>query len=182
MSASSPKIQPPRSTVDFVSRSFNRDFIASFVGRMTTSVMPGQRVLEAGAGNRPYAGLFAHASYTSIDPAATTPIAGDIANVIAPPEALPFAGGEFDAILATQVLEHVPGPVAVLRELRRVLSRDGTLWRTAPLVLRVHEEPYDYCRYTPHGLRLLLGRFDRARLLSLSHAVIARPDHTSPDR
>src|SRR5438128_11135661 len=35
----------------------------------------------------------------------------------------------------------------------RVLNKGGTLILAAPFSFRLHEEPYDYFRYTPHGLR-----------------------------
>src|ERR1700722_4084369 len=38
----------------------------------------------------------------------------------------------------------------------RVLGDGGTLIVTAPFCFRLHEEPHDYFRYTPHGLRALI--------------------------
>ena len=43
-------------------------------------------------------------------------------------------------------------------EFWRILRPGGRLWITAPLVWYLHEEPHDYYRYTPHGLRYLLDR------------------------
>lgn len=73
-------------------------------------------------------------------------------------EAIPVADGSFDAALSTQVLEHVPDPARVLCELYRVLSPGSSLCLTAPLVWQLHEEPYDFYRYTSYGLRALLER------------------------
>ncbi|NAZ88427.1 methyltransferase domain-containing protein [Kineococcus sp. T90] len=41
--------------------------------------------------------------------------------------ALPFADGEFDVVHAHQVLQHLPDPVAALREMRRVCRPGGTV-------------------------------------------------------
>ena len=60
--------------------------------------------------------------------------------------------GAFDAVLFTQVLEHVPEPARVLAELHRILRPGGTLYLTAPLVWELHELPHDYYRYTSEGL------------------------------
>jgi SAM-dependent methyltransferase len=46
----------------------------------------------------------------------------------------------------------------VLSELFRVLRPGGRLYLTVPLVGELHEEPYDFYRYTPYGLRHLLGK------------------------
>jgi SAM-dependent methyltransferase len=45
---------------------------------------------------------------------------------------LPFADGEVEHIVTTEVLEHVPDPAAALRELRRVLATGGTLCVAVP--------------------------------------------------
>ncbi len=45
---------------------------------------------------------------------------------------LPFADGTFDLVMAIEVLEHVPGPDAALRELGRVCAGGGTLVASVP--------------------------------------------------
>ena len=62
--------------------------------------------------------------------------------------ALPFQSGAFDAVKATEVLEHVPDPAAALRECARVLRSGGHLVATAPFLERLHGDPGDYARYT----------------------------------
>jgi SAM-dependent methyltransferase len=54
------------------------------------------------------------------------------------------------------VLEHVADPLPVLRELHRITTPGGRLFLTVPLVWELHEEPFDFYRYTPHALRHLL--------------------------
>lgn len=48
----------------------------------------------------------------------------------------------------------------------------GRAWITAPLVWYLHEQPYDYYRYTSHGLRHLLERagFSTIEILLLTDA------------
>lgn len=46
--------------------------------------------------------------------------------------ALPFAEGEFDRIVAAEVLEHVPADVEAIKELIRVLRPGGTLAVSVP--------------------------------------------------
>jgi SAM-dependent methyltransferase len=66
---------------------------------------------------------------------------------------LPFNDCTFDTVLSIQVLEHTPRPQHLIAEMARVLGRDGTLILAAPFSFRLHEEPHDYFRYSPHGLR-----------------------------
>jgi SAM-dependent methyltransferase len=44
-------------------------------------------------------------------------------DVVAPADELPFADGEFDFVLASHVIEHMPDPIAALREWVRVACR-----------------------------------------------------------
>jgi SAM-dependent methyltransferase len=78
-----------------------------------------------------------------------------VADVHGYADQLPFADASFDTVLCTQVLEHVPDPAAVLHEFRRVLRDGGHVIVTAPQYWPLHEEPHDYYRYTPYGLRHL---------------------------
>lgn len=46
--------------------------------------------------------------------------------------AMPFPDGEFDLVLATDIIEHVDDDAAALREIRRVLKPDGRVLITVP--------------------------------------------------
>lgn len=63
-------------------------------------------------------------------------------------EALPFRDGVFDAVKATELLEHVPRVDRALAECRRVLRPGGHLVITVPFLERLHGDPGDYARYT----------------------------------
>jgi SAM-dependent methyltransferase len=69
-------------------------------------------------------------------------------DVAADVQALPFRDAAFDAIKATELLEHVPDVARALAECRRVLRPGGHLVITAPFLERLHGDPGDYSRYT----------------------------------
>jgi SAM-dependent methyltransferase len=46
--------------------------------------------------------------------------------------ALPFADGEFDRVVAAEILEHIPADIRAIQELARVLRPTGTMAVTVP--------------------------------------------------
>jgi SAM-dependent methyltransferase len=72
---------------------------------------------------------------------------------------LPFRPDAFDAILCTQALEHVGEPAVVLRDMATVLKPGGRLYMSVPFLGDpIHQEPYDFFRYTHYGLRHLVEK------------------------
>jgi SAM-dependent methyltransferase len=113
-------------------------------------------VLDAGAGEQPYRIYFAHAAYESADfelvdkPYARSTYVCDLAQI-------PVEDGRFDRIVFNQVMEHLPDPLPVLRELQRVLKPGGRMICTCPFFYEEHEKPYDFYRYTQFAHRHLFG-------------------------
>jgi len=127
----------------------NRD---AWVARAASSVAPGSRVLDAGAGSGQYRALFAHCDYHALDIGghANLDYEADITSIPVPDQS-------FDVVLCTEVLEHVPEPIAAVRELARVLKPGGRLFLTAPLGSWLHQEPHHfYGGYSPHWYRRFL--------------------------
>lgn len=69
---------------------------------------------------------------------------------------LPFKPCSADTVLLTQVLEHTYEPVRLLASIRPILKDDAYLIVTVPKSNPVHEEPYDFFRYTPFSLRRMM--------------------------
>lgn len=70
--------------------------------------------------------------------------------------ALPFSGLSFDTVICLEVLEYVVRPLDALREMHRVLRPRGRIVLSTPFLHR-WDGPDDLWRFTPHGLRRLLG-------------------------
>lgn len=68
---------------------------------------------------------------------------------------LPFQDQEFDTIILSDVLEHIPEPEKLLQEMYRILRNEGKALINVPFFYWLHETPYDYYRYTEFGLRYL---------------------------
>ncbi len=135
---------------------YERGPLLKFVTTCASELPPGSRVLDVGAGDAPYRELFSHVTYMTSDWEQSPHEGAKTADIVASAEELGIGAGSFDAVLCTQVLEHVPDPATVLAELFRVLRPGGPLYLTAPLVWELHELPYDYFRYTSEGLSHLL--------------------------
>jgi SAM-dependent methyltransferase len=72
--------------------------------------------------------------------------------------AIPVPDGSFDAVLCTEVLEHVPEPVRVLEEIGRIVKPGGWAFISSPLGSGLHQQPYHfYGGFTPHFYRRHLG-------------------------
>lgn len=72
---------------------------------------------------------------------------------------LPFADGTFDMVITTKViLEHISEPYETLKEIFRVLKYGGEAFLIAPFVTMVHQQPYDFFRYSKYGLQHLFQK------------------------
>jgi SAM-dependent methyltransferase len=135
---------------------YERESILAFVMKAAKQIPAGARVADVGAGDAPFRELFAHAQYATLDWSESVHEGARSSDIVASADSIPVRDGAFDAVIFTQVLEHVPEPAGVMSELYRILAQGGTLYLTAPLVWELHELPHDYYRYTSEGLRHLL--------------------------
>lgn len=85
---------------------------------------------------------------------------------------LPLGDACADNVVCLEVLEHVPDPAAAVMEIARVLKPGGRAWLSMPFMYPVHNEPFDFQRYTEFGLRRDLGR------ANLEVVELARPIHS----
>jgi len=73
-------------------------------------------------------------------------------------EALPIADQAADSVVSLSVLEHLCEPQTMLNEAFRILKPGGCIVLQVPFMWWVHEAPYDYYRYTRHGLEYMFGK------------------------
>jgi SAM-dependent methyltransferase len=66
---------------------------------------------------------------------------------------LPFCDGEFDTVILSDVLEHLPQPALLCNEIGRLLATQGKVLASVPFYYWLHEAPYDFFRYTEYALQ-----------------------------
>ena len=119
------------------------------------SIPAGNKILDAGAGEQPYKQYCSHLEYVSQDFAQYNPrdlnsglqmshwdygnldIVSDIATI-------PVDNDSFDAVLCTEVLEHVVNPIEAVKEFSRILKPEGYLIITTPFCSLTHFAPYHF--------------------------------------
>lgn len=133
----------------------SRIYLDRFCERAGKTLRSTDLVLDAGAGKAPYKKHFAHAKYESADFCEVNKPYYDSLTHVCSLESIPVEDSRYDAVILTQVLEHIPEPQVVLAELNLVTKSGGKLWLTVPLFYPEHEQPYDFFRYTQFSLTRL---------------------------
>jgi SAM-dependent methyltransferase len=148
------------------------------------------RLLDIGCGNKPYKEMFVNRTteYVGCDVAQSSDHHVDI---ICPATDIPLPDESFNTILCTQVIEHVADHRRLIEEAFRLLQRGGILILSGPMYWPLHEEPYDFFRFTEHGLRYLVesagfkvGNLERngGKWALSGQAMIHAIQHTKADR
>lgn len=126
-----------------------------WVGAEARSLPAGWRLLDAGAGECQFRHFCDHLRYVSQD-FGQYDGSGDSSglqtgkwdtskiDIICDIVQIPEPDQSFDAILCTEVLEHLPEPQLALKEFARLLKPGGRLIMTAPFISLTHFAPYHF--------------------------------------
>lgn len=121
-----------------------------------SQIPSGLRILDAGAGEMRFKPFCSNLNYVSQDfcqykgAAKGDGLHTDVwdtkrIDLVCDITSIPEADAVFDAILCTEVLEHIPDPTEALDEFARLLKPGGRLILTAPFASWVHMAPYHFC-------------------------------------
>lgn len=115
------------------------------------------KILDVGCGRMPYRDIILNNSniteYIGVDIENETYQDTSKPDFFWDGKRLPFETNYFDNCILIEVLEHVPDPNVVLKEISRVLKKDANLLITVPFLWNLHDVPHDEYRYTPFSLK-----------------------------
>ena len=130
---------------------FHRDLSAAF------KTYARGNLLDIGCGNKPYKTVLVELveKYTGCDIVQSNLNCVDI---LCEANNIPLQDGLFDTVISTQTIEHVADHQGLVNEAFRLLKADGYFILSGPLYWPLHEEPYDFFRFTRHGFQYILEK------------------------
>ena len=127
----------------------------AWVKKTLKKIPRGSKVLDAGAGQQQFKIFCSHLKYVSQDFAKydgrgdkrglqTKVWNNSNLDIVSDITSIPRPKASFDAILCTEVFEHLPDPISALKEFSRLLKKNGYLIITAPFCSLTHFSPYHF--------------------------------------
>jgi ubiquinone/menaquinone biosynthesis C-methylase UbiE len=133
---------------------FNEETRVNWIEKTLKRIPEGLTILDAGAGESQFKKFCGHLKYIAQDfgqyhgdgevglqtgrwDNSGLDIVSDIVNI-------PLPDHSVDAIMCTEVLEHIPDPVAAIKEFGRLVKPGGYLLITAPFASLTHFAPYHF--------------------------------------
>lgn len=131
----------------------------SWVVQQLTDLPIGARILDAGAGELRFKQYCGHLDYVAQDfgeydgggdgeGLQTGKWDNSRLDIVSDITEIPVEDSSFDAILCSEVFEHIPDAVSAIREFSRILKPGGKLLVTAPFNSLTHFAPYHFCGYS----------------------------------
>lgn len=115
------------------------------------------RLLDIGCGNKPYE-IWSNEVVSEYLGCDIIQSSANKVDVLSPANNIPLENGSFDTVLSTQVIEHVEDHQGLVNEAYRLLKKDGYFILSGPMYWNLHEEPYDFFRFTKYGFHHLLEK------------------------
>jgi ubiquinone/menaquinone biosynthesis C-methylase UbiE len=127
----------------------------AWIEKTLKKIPRGNRILDAGAGEQRYKKYCSHLRYTSQDfdkydgkgdkkGLQTGKRSNTETDIVSDITSIPVSNGSFDAVICTEVFEHLPEPLLALKEFSRIIKKGGYLIITAPFCSLTHYSPYHY--------------------------------------
>lgn len=122
-----------------------------FLQQQVATFLPDALFLDVGAGRGDFSAVFSGRQCLALDvyPYPEVDLACDLTRVN------PLQAGHFDAIVLMNVLEHVFAGQKLLTVLSNLLKPGGKLIVAVPFLVKIHQAPVDFVRYTHFALQQL---------------------------
>jgi SAM-dependent methyltransferase len=119
-----------------------------FLEKIVDDLPVGAVILDFGAGHGDFSKILSKRHVIALDvyPYEEIDIVCDMQ------KATPFKKASFDAVVLMNVLEHVQQPEKLIKLLAGLLRPNGLLVITVPFLLKLHQIPYDFYRYSHYQL------------------------------
>jgi len=107
------------------------------------------KILDSGCGHGDFASLFAGHPFLELDiyPYPEVDLVCDLTLCV------PFQENSFDLVVLMNVVEHVPEPQTLLKVVYQLLSPGGIAVVAVPFMLKIHQAPIDFARFTHYALQ-----------------------------
>ncbi len=115
------------------------------------------KVIDIGCGNKPYEKIFQGITdeYVGCDIVQSSLQKVD---VLCPANNIPLPDNSFDTAFSTQTIEHVEDHQGLVNEAFRLVKPGGHFIVSGPMYWHLHEEPYDFFRFTKYGFKYVLEK------------------------
>lgn len=125
------------------------------------------RLIDLGCGPIQFADIFKQFDYTGVDKFDPNLVGTGFENIPTKQletkiieadltQRLPLNNECAEIVTISNVLEHMPEPLHLLKESYRLLVNGGLIFGTVPFLVAEHQEPIDFNRYTHFQLQRLL--------------------------
>lgn len=107
-------------------------------------------LLDIGCGNKPYLSWIQSSvnKYIGCDIIQSS---SNCVDILCEATKIPLPDNSFDTVFSTQTIEHVGDFQEMVNEAYRVCMPGGHFIVSGPMYWPLHEEPYDFHRFTKHG-------------------------------
>jgi ubiquinone/menaquinone biosynthesis C-methylase UbiE len=132
----------------------NEEVRVAWIEETLKKIPEGLTILDAGAGESPFKKFCSHLKYIAQDfgqysgngevGLQTGTWDNSKLDIVCDIVSIPLPDHSIDAIMCTEVLEHIPDPNAAIREFSRLLKPGGYLLITAPFASLTHFAPYHF--------------------------------------
>ena len=144
-------------------KGFTRNHVDNFMYKNFINIKSNLKVLDVGAGNKPYQKYFNNCKYDTCESSEVLNQIGFKGNMDHTfycdiTKSIPRDDNFYDIIICNEVFEHISEPSDALKEIHRVLKPNGKLFLTVPQCHGIHQEPHNYFNYLSYGLEYLLKK------------------------